>query len=287
MTVEHGLLEWLATNEERHEEFCRTARLLVDHPDIAKCPAFQEVVDAEWYVSYFERQRNMALVRGASLGRGLLGLVAVREMEIGRKKRNLFLAEVAAIENDIQEHFAIAHELGHILLHGELMYPGMVLRERSWEYSVHEDQRRCLMELEANIYALLSVVPTAALEALEEAKGGELTMQEVQLAFTWLKGQPFPWRLAMERLALHRALRGELEVGEFTNAVLRWRFSWTLDGAGGSWRDASRSMPEKVNYEALDAETMRRWRAKLTIASDSRLGAGTEAGSHAERALTG
>lgn len=230
-----GLHSMLQERAERFAEYMRSASLMSQHRIIRRCDAVHELVDVAWYEKvYFPKQSNMLLVRNKKLPGELTGLVVRRDFDWRGEARGLFLIQVAPIANRFEEHFVIAHELGHVLAHGRLMYAGMVVSEASWEDCGEEDERRRLVELEANIYALLSVVPGRAIDALQQVVGEAVGAETLQHAYRYLTGETLDLQLARERLLLHRALQGSATEAEFGQDIYCARRSWTFHGAAAS-----------------------------------------------------
>ena len=253
-----GLSAMMQLRAERFAEYVRSAALISQHPIIRRCEAVAELVDVDWYESsYFPKQSNMLLVRNKKLPGDLTGLVVRRDLQWRGEVRGLFLIQVATISNRFEEHFVVAHELGHVLAHGRLMYPGMVVSEASWEDCAEEDVRRRLVELEANIYALLSVVPGPAIDALHEVLRCEVSAEALKHALQWLGGEAFDLQLARERLLLHRVLHGGVSEAEFGRDVLSARRSWTLHGAAAVDGACEARAPHRV--QAISRGQFRAW----------------------------
>ena len=256
-----SIYDLIMEREYRFAEFLRAARLIVEHPSILQCKATRQIVDVPWYERvYFLAQRNMMLVRNSTLPEGLLGIVLRKNLEWKGQSRGLFLVKTAKLKDVVAEQFVIAHEIGHILLHGRLMQPGMVLKESDSSYRAQDDERRQLAELEANIYALLSVIPAGAIGALDDVLGRPVYAAELAEAMSRVTERHFGVQLAKERLVLHHVLRGECSADEFYATILLEERSWTRHGAAGMLeRQAARVTQAKT----LPDELFERWKRKL------------------------
>lgn len=230
---------------ELFSDYKRSALIVSQLPAVKKCKALRELVTPEWLESqYLPEQPNIGLVRGVELPGELRGLVTRRDVDWHGARRGLFLIQVGQFSNAFAEHFVIAHELGHVLLHGRLMHAGMVVVERLWEATAEEDDLRGLLELEANIYALLSIVPGPVLDALELVIGAAPSAAALQHAMQWLSGTAFDLQLARERLLLHRTLHTTIRVEEFQRVIGEVERSWTLHGWGHSAPEHEREPTE-------------------------------------------
>ena len=244
---------------ERFTDYLRSAALINQHPIIRRCDAVHELVNVSWYEQrYFPAQSNMLLVREKPLPGELVGLVARRNVQTSEGERGLFVVQVRPIANRFTEHFVIAHELGHVLAHGRLMYPGMVVAEPRWDASQEQDLRRKLLELEANLYALLSIVPAPAIDALRLSSRREISPAALQQAMQWLGGDAFDLQLARERLFLHQALTGRVHGSEFSLKIGAVPHSWTFNGA-----DLRGEVAEGTGPAVLTQQELRAWLRSL------------------------
>ena len=217
---------------ERFADYRRAAHLISQHPTVSQCEAVRRLVTPGWYERvYVPKQPNIHLVRNKPLPGELLGLVIRRDFEWHGRCRGVFLIQVAPQPSSFAEHFVIAHELGHVLAHGSLMYAGMVISEPACDRPAEEYDRRLLVELEANICALMAVVPQQVIHALATAIDRPVDAPALQIAMQWLAGEPFDLQLARERLLLHGTLGGTGTLEDFTEVVCESERSWTLNGA--------------------------------------------------------
>ena len=255
-----SLFDLILEREYRFAQYFQAGRLIVEHPSITRCKAIRQMVGAGWYERYFRAQPNMMLVRNYSLPEGVLGMVLRRNTDWNDESRALFLVLVAPMADEVAEHFVIAHELGHILLHGRLMHAGMILVESDSMYGPEEDDRRHVAELEANIYALLSVIPTGAIEALEAVLERAASAAELGDALGRVTGHTLDPQLVKERLVLHHVLSGARSDREFYETILLENTSWTLHGAAGMLKA---SEPRKPGGGILSEKLYDEWRLRM------------------------
>jgi hypothetical protein len=238
----------------RFADYRGAARLLSQHPTFSHCEALTKLVTPNWYERvYLPRLPNIHLVRNKPLPGDLLGLVVRRNFEWRGQYRSAFLIQVAPQVSSFAEHFVIAHELGHVLAHGSLMYAGMVISEPAWDSPEEEDDRRQLVELEANICALMAIVPHVAIDALATVLGRPVTACSLQYAMQWLSGEPFDHQLARERLLLHATLEGTVRLEDFVYVVCGNERSWTFNGAAalGTSQHESSTCKERISLALL------------------------------------
>lgn len=247
---------------ERFADYRRAAHLISQHPTVSCCEALRRLVTPCWYERvYLPGKPNIHLVRNKPLPGELLGLVVRRDFEWRGACRGIFLIQVAPQTTSFAEHFVIAHELGHVLAHGSLMYADMVISEPAWDSPAEEYDRRQLVELEANICALMAVVPHQVINALATALDRPVDACALQTAMQWLAGEPFDFQLARERLLLHATLEGAATLDDFTSTVCMSARSWTLNGAAAL--GVTPHVPTAACAGRLSVSQLRSWLALL------------------------
>lgn len=252
--AEHDVENSHTEHLRRFAEYCRAVEAVAGYAGTFGCPAFDRVVDIPWYRAYFEKQTNMALVEDTQLPPGVLGVVFKKEHSNRGQLRALFLVMIAPMIDQISKQFTIAHELGHVLLHGRLMHAGMLLPQRttSWHHEDHD--HHWLAEVEANIYALLSVIPTSLIEGLETQLDSTLVALLQQVA-SEVHGCAIPESLIRERLLIHDVLYASDRPNTLLRSQAEFRrlldqeASWTCDGARRKWYEETSSRFEDARQD--------------------------------------
>lgn len=203
------------------------------------------------YRNYLRRQPNIYLAEDAQLPDDTYGVVMKLKEEINNNRviDMFYLLVNTALSDEFLKVFTLAHELGHIFLHGRLLAPGMSTRRRDLEW--HRDGRyRTMMELEANLFALLSLIPQSAIEvarATADQKGHDFVLTLWRFV-SHLYRRSIDIGLITERLLVDDVLNGR-----YDRSCLELRYqrlishrTWLIDGltpsvptrCAGSFRNA-------------------------------------------------
>ncbi|MEO0953291.1 MAG: ImmA/IrrE family metallo-endopeptidase, partial [Pseudomonadota bacterium] len=139
------------------------------------CAVFDAKLPSErWFRRYIDQQPNIHFVdKDIGLSRNIHGAVIKKRLsdEAVSSGNHYFLFVSPKIGNRLHRCFTIAHELGHILLHGRILHPGMLVARRSQSWHTSNRKFGHLMEVEANLYAMLSLVPSSLIVSIRKAVG--------------------------------------------------------------------------------------------------------------------
>lgn len=128
------------------------------------------------YRKFISSQHNIRLTDSdLGLDERISGAVFKREGCDTRSGEELYLIYLSkSLNNPLKRVFVLSHEYAHVLLHGRLMHPGMMLNLSSQDWKPD-----CIavkqMEAEANIFALMTVIPDVLIES---ARSQGLTTSE-------------------------------------------------------------------------------------------------------------
>lgn len=207
------------------------------------CKVFEgEIPTRAFFHDYFEEQPAMLLLDGQDSGLepGTHGFTSKRVVEIGGKKRSLFVVVAAPSLNDFEWLFTVAHEVGHILLHGRIIDSGMLVARRynEWFTQGFDFQRR-MLEVEANIYAFYSLIPTELVDLVSKIAGRQPCVDDLRHATSFLYGEDVDEEFIRERLTLHVIHRTDevdpalkIRGRRWLKELQRSDSSWLWRGAG-------------------------------------------------------
>ena len=148
-------------------EISRAARSILGHMEYKKCPLFNLKVSEEVRLRrYIEGQPNIHLVtEDIGLPEDVDGVVIKKPLE--ECHRNIYLLAVSPyVKESFLRTFTMAHELGHIFLHGKLLEANLMTPRRSLRWYQPSNRLRHLMEAEANIFSLYLLIPLSLLEVV-------------------------------------------------------------------------------------------------------------------------
>lgn len=197
------------------------------------CPSFDcQRPSVERYSIYFKKQPNMYFAWDDDLlPEDTYGAVIKNKESLETAKEiDLFYIFVSnKITDEFLRCFVIAHELGHILMHGRLMKPGMHARRRDLEWH-RNSTHRTMMEVEANIYAFFSIIPAHAVEI--SARIAEENGYPVDLTLwrfvSHLYARKMDIKMIKERLLIHN-IQGNVK----PEPELKLDYEWLVQGR--SW----------------------------------------------------
>ncbi|MEK7630494.1 MAG: ImmA/IrrE family metallo-endopeptidase [Patescibacteria group bacterium] len=224
---------------ERFAEFCRTSLAVSRFLKRLGCTVVNKrILSEELIGGHIARYPNIGLFDNQPLPKGLLAAVVKWNHLINGKQRSLFAILVRPLADRVIRRFCIAHELGHIFLHGKLMRPGMLVAKPAESWFLESNDTRRLLEIEANVFALLCLAPTRLITALEEVQGRPPTAVALQSALSCVYHWYVDRTLAQERLLLHEIMSGNpleaMRQGLRMRRIFEERIlphgSWTLDG---------------------------------------------------------
>lgn len=228
----------------RFDDFLRSAQAVSQYASRLNCLAFNnKLLLIGWFIDYLTKQPNIRLVLDAEVPRGMLGCTAKRRVSIDGHERSLYLILVSArVSHPLLRQFTLAHELGHVLLHGSLLQPGMLVRRSHHPWTHLDERRQSLLEVEANVYALMSLIPDRVIAEVQSAT--DLTVGTLQDVLRSLYGYSLDDNLVFERIMIYDALRMTAAVDR---ASLRIRFdtfcarqhSWAASGPRSPRQDES------------------------------------------------
>ena len=152
-------------------ELSRATRAILGHMEYKKCPRFNLLIsNDDDLISYIEKQPNIYIVtEDIGLPNDVDGVVIKKPLEDyyddEGEKCNLYLIALSPnVKGKLEKAFTIAHELGHIFLHGKLLEADLMTPRRSLRWYQPTNRIRPLMEAEANIFALYLLIPLPFLD---------------------------------------------------------------------------------------------------------------------------
>lgn len=183
------------------------------------------------YRKFISSQQNIRLTESdLGLDERISGAVFKREGCETRSGEELYLIYLSkSLNNPLKRVFVLSHEYAHVLLHGRLMHPGMMLNLSSQDWKPD-----CIavkqMEAEANIFALMTVIPDALIESVRSQ--GSTTSETMQFLHTQLINRysnVVSKKLINDRLLIHKLSYSEtwnvsLEDVIDTTGVRSWIF---------------------------------------------------------------
>lgn len=139
------------------------------------------------------------------LNKQIQGAVFKRDSSRTRTGEALYLIYLSKkLCDPLKRVFVLSHEVGHVMLHGRLMHPGMMLNlsSQDWRPDCKEVKS---MEAEANIFALMTVMPDTFIEAARSQDS--TTAETAQFLHTQMihrYGQSVSKNLINDRLLIHK-----------------------------------------------------------------------------------
>lgn len=171
------------------------------------CPVFDGKIPSEdWYGAYVKKNPKIVLITDAAcFSEDTHGYVV--KYKVGkRKSRDVFCYLVfisQMIKQPFLRCFTIAHELGHVLLHGQILLPQMMIARRSQSWHNSPNKLALMMEVEANVYAMYSLIPTKLVETVIDQLKPELHLEAIQRVLQYIYSSCIDMQLVEERLYLH------------------------------------------------------------------------------------
>jgi hypothetical protein len=219
------------------------------------CDAFDnKLIMLDWFRRYIASQPNITLFEDETLPTAMYAVTLKRRAFVNERWRSLFIILVAPIRDPIRKQFVVAHELGHILLHGKLMRPGMLFRPIV-HWNLERNPLEQSLEIEANVYALMSLIPTSVITAL--SRHAEPNAERLRELVAALYGHPVDLALVRERLLIHKILTRDpldssaLLEAEFESFLLD-KPCWTYGGPQGLEPDDVEHPPPRLSKAAID-----------------------------------
>ncbi len=205
------------------------------------CPVFDNKIPTKgWYENYIKSSRNIVLIEdGESLPGNVKGVVVKRNHFRAKDEefKNIYIIVISdAFSDELERCYTIAHEIGHVLMHGPILVSGMAVKRNSHNWHAQDHKLHYLMELEANVVALFSLIPSSVISA---AKAVTVTDEGVdpshvlRLVLRAIYDSDVDPRMVEERIFLQDIVR---QNSSKTSELLRFakfatsRPTWALDG---------------------------------------------------------
>ena len=166
------------TAEIDFSSFARSSRSAYASFGAFKCKFFNsQVPSEEEFTTHLDKFENVFLI-GENSGLSdnhTHGCVLKEDVELddGSRKNVYFILISAKVQSPLVRCFTIAHELGHVLLHGRLLESGMAQPRRSVPWFQPQYRFRALMEIQANVVAMYSLVPSELVSIVQSVVGEE------------------------------------------------------------------------------------------------------------------
>lgn len=198
------------------------------------CPVFNKYIPSErWIKNYIDSSVNILLTEeDVGLHPSVQGAVFKKKNDnMSLPCKNIYLVYLSNnITGKIKRLFVLSHELGHILLHGRILNPGMMLNLTSQNWDTESTLCK-QMEAEANIFSLISLIPDKVINTVrarldEDSKDNDLVSVLVTVLSNLFQ-EPFPTSLVRDRLLVQRMINAESGALTIADALASIRIrSW-------------------------------------------------------------
>lgn len=183
------------------------------------CPVFNKKIPSEkWLRDYIDDSVNIMLTEESiGLDESIQGAVFKKQNDNKSLPcKNLYLVYLSSeIIGNVKRVFVLTHEIGHILLHGRIINPGMMLNLTSQNWDAESTLCK-QMEAEANIFSLISVIPDIVIEkvisSLPDGRKESELVSYLGAVLSELYQEPFPYSLVRDRLLVRRMIRSSSRI---------------------------------------------------------------------------
>ncbi len=150
-----------------HPELVASVKAVFDHMNLRDCKLFDKTfaTEEDFLIYIAENNRIGYITKEVGLPKEVYGAVVRQRLKTSNGLKNFYLLVISPEILDKNERsFTIAHELGHILLHGHLLTDDIRNPSNPDYWNRHSYRLAPMMEAEANVFALFCLIPSYFIE---------------------------------------------------------------------------------------------------------------------------